>query len=141
MGRINDWNNRLSFQSEMTNTSIISNNVVIEVTLTWLEIFVGFASIVRNTESINEIKMMFNHMLFGYSETFSVPDSVYREIITSLVDLEVMEWIDSNNVRLSQYGRDFLIQNWLIDRSVYLNTRIKSNKLVIALKNEDRGTV
>lgn len=77
MGRINDWNNSLSFQSEMTNTSFISNNAVIEVTLTWLEIFVGLASIAKNTENINEINTLFNHMLFGYSEAFSVPDSVF----------------------------------------------------------------
>lgn len=65
----------------------------------------------------------------------------FSEIITSLVDSEMLEWIDSNNVRLSHYGREFLIQNWLIDRSVYLNTRTKSNKLVIALRNEEGGTV
>ena len=136
MEGITDWNGKLSFQSEMTMPDPVHCDAVITVSLTWLEIFVGLATIIKDTKNIDKIHKQFDHMLFGTSEVFRVPNSVFNEMIASLVGSEMVEWVDSTNVRLCYYGIDFLMQNWLIDRSVYLNTRTKCDKLVLSLRNE-----
>ena len=129
MERTIDWNDTLSFQSSMTNSSPALHGAVVEASLTWMEIFVGLGSIVKDTENINKIHKQFDHMLFGYSEVFSVPDSIFQEMITTMVDSEMMEWIDSENVELSDTGVDYLKKNWFIDRSVFTRARAECETL------------
>ena len=134
MGKIEDWNIKVSFQPEMTKPILDCCDAGVDVSLTWLEVFIGTASIVKDTENLEEIQKQFNHMLFGYSDVFQVPKPVFEDIITTFSDSELMEMIDTKNIRLSCYGKDFLLKHCLIDRSIYLNTRSRFNKLIITLK-------
>lgn len=139
MQRIKDWNGKFTIVSEMINKSV-KQGIRIEASLTWLEIFVGMATIVKDTEGLVEIHEQFNHMLFGYNNAFTISDSLFQEIIQTLIYSEMLELIDANNVRLTYYGIDFLMQNWLIDRSVYANTRLESDsKAAVLLQDNDTG--
>ena len=129
MDRIQSWEDKITIKASKAESYKESVGECPEATLTWLEVFVGIASLVKNELSIENVHYFYNRMLFGYYRVFIVPDSVFYELIGSLVESGMMEWFDVNRLRLSPSGMTCLIRNWLIDRSVYSNTRLSGDRL------------
>lgn len=139
MDKIHSWNEKKTIRSEITKEFQGRIEESPEATLTWLEIFVGIATIVKDEQSLEDAHRQFNHMLLGYSEAFKVPDPVFEEMISAMITTGRMEMNESGDIRLSHSGEVLLMQNVLIDRKVFLQTRIKSDRLVVLSNKEDKG--
>ncbi len=141
MDKIQSWEEKITIKSEIASKYKGCNYVTPNASLTWLEVFVGVATIIKSEQSIEKARRQYSHMLFGYTEAFIFPEAIFNELISILIESEMIERIDSHNVRLSYYGIVFLMHNWLIDRSVYSSTRLQSDVLAKVIKNEQGGMV
>lgn len=109
--------------------------MVFPITTTRLEAFICIAPIILAVNDVDLVHTGFNHLMYGATSSFKIPDSEFSDLIVYLLNAGLVT-LDNRHITLTKKGQTVIDYIYIVNKKVLMSSTTRLLKTLGTINTE-----